>query len=84
MCRGPVADVATIPNALVVCEMHSAERQMALGLCWAAERGTRHMAMQVRRGAKVRRHTTASKLGQPSPPQDSLYRDGRPQLNDML
>ena len=43
-----------------------------------------HMAMQVRRGAKVRRHTTASKLGQPSPPQDNLYRDGRPQLNDML
>ncbi|CAL5218448.1 g129 [Coccomyxa viridis] len=39
---------------------------------------------KVRRGAKVRRHTTASKLGQPSPPLDASHRDGRPQLNEML
>ena len=43
------------------------------------------MALQVRRGAnKVRRHTTTSKLGPPSPPLDAPYRDGRPQLNEML
>lgn len=35
-----------------------------------------------KKGTKIRRHTTVSKLGQLSPPQD--IRDGRPQLTDMM